>query len=77
MSIHKIFQFSIENRKNLDKRYKFENINEIFLKKKRSNSNRFIEYCELKTNDHFNDFVKSNDDFQKHIKISMKKKLNV
>ena len=59
----KMFQIiiAIENWKNFDKRYKFENIIEIFLKKKQSNSNRFIECCELNTNNHLKNFVQSND----------------
>ena len=72
----KIFQImiAIENRRELDKRYKFENINEVFLKKKQSDSSRFIEYCELNTNDSQISSAQSNDDSQKSTKVSMKKR---
>ena len=65
---------AIEDRNDLDKRYKFENIIEIFLKKKSSNLNRFIEYCELNTNDFSKNVVESNDDSKKSTNVSMKKK---
>ena len=63
----KVFQImiAIENRRDFDKRSKFKYIIEVFLKKKRSTSSRFIEYCELMTKD---------DDFEKFTKITMKKK---
>ena len=72
----KVFQIiiAIENRKNLNKRYKFENITKTILKKERLNSNCFIEYCELNTNDYSKNFVESNNDFQKFTKATMKKK---
>ena len=38
---------AIEDRGDLDKRYKFENIARASLKKERPDSSRFIEYCEL------------------------------
>ena len=43
---------AIEDRRDLDKRYKFESITGASLKKERPDSNRFIEYCELDTDDH-------------------------
>lgn len=64
---------AIEDRSDLDKRHKFENIIETFLKKKRSNSSRFIEYCELDTNDLSMNAVESNDDPQESMNVSMKK----
>ena len=52
---------AIEDRRDFDKRYKFENISGAFLKKEQSNSSRFIEYCELNTDDHSRDFAQSDD----------------
>lgn len=40
---------AIEDRSDLNKRYKFENITGASLKNERLDSNRFIEYCELDT----------------------------
>lgn len=60
----------IEDRSDLDKRYKFENIIEASLKKERPNSSRFIEYCELDTNDSPRSFAKSNDDPQESTRVS-------
>ena len=72
----KVFQImiAIENRNNFNKRYKFENIIETFLKKKSSNSNRFIEYCELNTNNFSKNVIESINDFQEFTNVSMKKK---
>ena len=64
---------AIEDRSDFDKRYKFENIVEVSLKKKRSNSRRFIVYCELNTNDHTKDFDESDDDSQEFTRALMKK----
>ena len=68
---------AIEDRRDLDKQYKFENINGAFLKKERSDSSRFIECCELETDDHSRDPAESDDDPQEHTRISMEKKLSV
>ena len=65
---------AIKDQKNFVKRYKFESIIETFLKKKRSNSSRFIEYCELNTNDNSRNSAESDDDIQEFIKLSMKKR---
>ena len=51
---------AIEDRSDLDKRYKFENIAGASLKKERPDSRRFIEYCELDTNDRPSDPAESN-----------------
>ena len=63
---------AIEDRKNLDKRYKFENITEATLKKKRSDSSCFIEYCKLDTDDHPKDSAESDDSPQELTRISIK-----
>ncbi|KAI4220681.1 MAG: hypothetical protein L6R40_008668 [Gallowayella cf. fulva] len=42
---------AIEDRSDIDKRYKFENITGASLKKEPPDSSRFIEYCELDTDD--------------------------
>ena len=52
---------AIENRRNLNKRYKLENIIETILKKKQSNLNCFIEYCELDTNNYPRNLVECHD----------------
>ena len=72
----KVFQIvtTIENRSDFDKRYKFENIIEISLKKKPSDSSRFIKYCELDTNDFSRNAIESNDDSQEFTNVSMKKR---
>ena len=61
---------AIEDRRDLDKRYKFENIIEDFLKEQ-SDSSRFIEYCELDTDDPSRDHDQSNDDPQRSTRVSM------
>ena len=43
---------AIEDRRDLDKRYKLENIIGASLKKERSDSSRFIEYFEMDTDNH-------------------------
>ena len=72
----KVFQIvtTIENRSDFDKRYKFENIIEISLKKEPSDSSRFIKYCELDTNDFLRNAIESNDDSQEFTNVSMKKR---
>ena len=63
-----------EDRRDLDKRYKFEKITGASLKKKeRPDSSCFIEYGELKTNDHPRDPAKSDDGHQEHTRISREK----
>ena len=52
---------AIEDRRNLGKRYKFENIIGATLKKERPDSSQFIEHCELETDYYPKDSAKSND----------------
>ena len=62
---------AIEDRRDLDKRYKFENITGASLKKERPDSSRFIEYCELETDDHPRDPARSNNGPQESTNVSM------
>ena len=62
---------AIEDRRNLDKRYKFENITGATLKKERPDSSGFIEYCELDTDDHPRDPAESDDGPQGLTRVSM------
>ena len=60
----------IEDRSDLDKRYKFENITGASLKKERPDSSRFIEYCELDMDDPPRSPAKSSDGPQQPIRVS-------
>ena len=62
---------AIEDRRDLDKRYKFESLTEASLKKEPPDSSRFIEYCELDTDDLPRDPAKSNDVVQQPTRVSM------
>ncbi|CAF9940049.1 MAG: hypothetical protein HETSPECPRED_002145 [Heterodermia speciosa] len=64
----------IENRNDLDKRYKFENITEASLKKEPPDSSRFIEYCELDMDDLSRNAAESNDGPQESTNVSMKER---
>ena len=61
---------AIEDRSDLDRRYKFENITGASLKKERPDSSRFIEYCELETDDYPRDIAKSSDGPQESTRVS-------
>ena len=62
---------AIEDRRDLDKRYKFENISGASLKKEQPDSSRFIEYCELDTDDPPRDPAQSNDGPRGLTRVSM------
>ena len=55
---------AIEDRRGLDRRYKFESIAGASLKKEPPDSSRFIEYCELDADDLPRSTAGSNDGFQ-------------
>ena len=61
---------AIEDRRDLGKRYKFENITGASLKKERPDSSRFIEYCELDTDDHPRNSDRSDDGPQEPRRVS-------
>ena len=62
---------AIEDRRDLDKRHEFENITGASLKNERPDSSRFIEYCELDTDDHPRDPAESDDGPQGLTGVSM------
>ena len=55
---------AIEDRRGLDRRYKFESIAGASSKKEPPDSSRFIEYCDLDADDLPRNAAESNDDFQ-------------
>lgn len=63
---------AIEDRSDLEKRYKFEKVTGAFLKKEPPDSSRFIEYCELDTDDLPRNPAKPNDGPQESTSVSMK-----
>ena len=65
---------AIEDRSDLNKRYKFENITGASLKKERPDSSRFIEYCELDTDDLPKNAAESNDGTQESTNVSMEER---
>ena len=65
---------AIEDRSDLDKRYKFENITGASLKKERPDPSRFIEYCELDTDDLPRNPTQSNDGPQESTNVSMEER---
>ena len=62
---------AIEDRSDLDKRYKFENITGASLKKEPPDSSRFIEYCELDTDDLPSNPAELDDGPQESTSVSM------
>ena len=65
---------AIEDRRDLGKRYKFENIIGASLKNERPDSSRFIEYCELETDDPSESPAISEDGPQENMSISMEER---
>lgn len=61
----------IEDRSNLDKRYKFENITRASLKKEPLDSSRFIKYCELDTDNLPSNPTELDDSPQESTSVSM------
>lgn len=65
---------AIEDRRDFDKRYKFENITGASLKNEQPDSSRFIEYCELETDDPPKSPARSEDGPQENMSISMEER---
>ena len=65
---------AIEDRRDLGKRYKFENISGASLKKERPDSSRFVEYCELDTDVLPRNAAKSNDGPQESTNVSVEER---
>ena len=65
---------AIEHRRDLGKRYKFENITGASLKKERPDSSRFIEYCELDTDDPPRNPARSTDGPQESTRTSVEER---